>query len=119
MKMPTPTRRGASLPIASLLCTLSACGQLSKDPAPADHEETTSPQANDEPPPSPPAQVPECNGQPCAPPNECVLYAGIAGPQVPLYACGIPCGANDTCPSDMVCRVIADGPRLCQGNPPP
>jgi len=51
----------------------------------------------------------------CAPPERCVLYAGIAGPKVPLYTCGIPCSEpNQDCPQGLACKTIADGPRLCE-----
>ena len=93
---------------------LLACGQRAAEP----------PAANTTPPdPQPPAASADaakpatgelCNGEPCAPPQQCIRYAGIAGPQVPLYTCAIPCSAEGTCPTGTTCQVIADGPRLCR-----
>jgi hypothetical protein len=106
----------------ALLCSpafacAGACGRMADEPASSDNgakEPANEPPASDPAQPAPAAQDGQCNGQPCAPPNQCVRYAGIAGPSVPLFACGIPCGDNDTCPAGKSCRVIADGPRLCE-----
>lgn len=106
---------GACLLWASLL---GACnGQLASEPAPVEPAQTEPPashrgEAASEERPAPAEG--ECNGEPCAPPKRCVRYAGIAGPRVPLYACGIPCADDGSCPVPMTCRVIADGPRLCE-----
>lgn len=57
---------------------------------------------------------PTCEGQPCAPPRECVQYYGIAGPSGPsFHACELRCerqADGDTCPEGMRCTTIADGP---------
>jgi len=105
----------------ALALVLAACGQLASDPAPADtaasdatEGPSSAPAQPAAPTPAAPAVAAACNGEPCEPPNQCVRYAGIAGPSVPLYACGIPCGADGACPSGLSCNVIADGPRLCR-----
>jgi hypothetical protein len=38
----------------------------------------------------------------------------VAGPSVPLFTCGIPCGAQGECPDGKDCQTIADGPRTCR-----
>ena len=68
----------------------------------------------------PPADTPpgtDCGGQPCAPPNECIEYYGIAGPSGPkFFACAIRCQPpKRSCPDGMHCVTIADGPGdVCQ-----
>ena len=59
-----------------------------------------------------PAAV-DCNGEPCAPPRECISYYGIAGPNGPqFHACEIRCKGEGKggCPDGMSCVTIADGP---------
>jgi hypothetical protein len=108
----------ATFGFAALLCACN--GQMASDPAPADPAAPATPESSSEPSapnPSAPNAEPgttECNGEPCTPPNQCVRYSGIAGPRVPLYACGIPCAADGACPAALKCQVIADGPRLCR-----
>jgi hypothetical protein len=112
-------RSGAYLQLASALCAClllacNGCAQHASEPATAEPAATPAPASEPAAEPPAPADVPECNGAPCAPPKQCIRYAGIAGPKVPLYACGVPCGVDDACPPPTTCRVIADGPRLCE-----
>ena len=99
----------AALAAGAFSCA-GACGQRSSEPPAADTTPgDVKPAENAE-----PAQPALCNGEACEPPKQCIRYSGIAGPSVPLFACGIPCSAEGTCPSGMSCQAIADGPRLCR-----
>jgi hypothetical protein len=53
-----------------------------------------------------------CDDRGCAAPFTCLAYYGIAGPRGPQFrTCEIPCPtAESTCPPDLKCTTIADGP---------
>jgi hypothetical protein len=107
--------------LLAFACALAAagCGRLSADPDPGPADSPAAPRAAVDPSPSSSSASvddtpPRCDGQACAPPQQCIRYSGVAGPSVPLYACGIPCSPEGACPEGKTCAVIADGPRMCR-----
>jgi len=117
--MNRPTR--ASL---ALFAVIAACACASGQPAAPPHPSTSDKPSSDKPsdvaalePAEEEVPAPaeaSCGGKPCVPPEQCIRYVGFAGPSVPLYTCGQPCGDQGECPSDLSCATIADGPRLCR-----
>lgn len=57
-----------------------------------------------------------CGGKTCKPGQECIGYYGIAGPRGPKFeSCEVRCGKDGSCPKDMKCVTVADGPgRVCR-----
>ncbi|MEM7154610.1 MAG: hypothetical protein AAF799_17310 [Myxococcota bacterium] len=92
-------------------------------PPPADPSDPQTP-ADPETPTDPSAGEPgatDCDGEPCAPPRECISYYGIAGPRGPeFFACEIRCkggAGKGGCPDGMTCVTIADGPgEVCRAS---
>jgi hypothetical protein len=108
MKQSTRATLALFAAIAAYAC---ASGQPSAPPQPPAHETTPSEPAQEE---APAPIDASCGDKTCVPPEQCIRYYGIAGPSIPLYTCGQPCGAEGECPSGMSCATIADGPRLCR-----
>lgn len=100
--------------VAMLLLAACACGG---QPASQPHSNSTTASEPEPLPPQEPASGPaaaDCGGKTCTLPEQCIRYYGIAGPSLPLYTCGVPCGAQGECPEGLSCATIADGPRLCR-----
>jgi hypothetical protein len=120
--MISPTRAilTFALMLALMFATLACAGGQPAAPSqpPADEPPATDVEPS-EPPELTNEQVPvpaeaACGGKACTPPEQCIRYAGVAGPSIPLYTCGVPCGEQGECPTGMSCATIADGPRLCR-----
>ncbi len=59
----------------------------------------------------PDAKPEDCGGEVCTKPRQCIRYYGIAGKRGPQFAsCEIRCKPGGTCPDDLSCVTIADGP---------
>ena len=91
--------------------TAWACagGQPAPQPQPSQDTQASGPKPEE---PAPAAD--RCGDAVCAPPEQCIRYYGVAGPSIPLYACGLPCGEQGECPDGKRCEAIADGPRMCR-----
>jgi len=113
--MNRPTRASLAL-FAVIVACACASGQPAATPQPPAHNtepsEVEPSEGIEEAAPTPTEAG--CGGNTCVPPEQCIRYYGIAGPSIPLYTCGQPCGEQGECPSGMSCATIADGPRLCR-----
>lgn len=105
-----------SAPIAAALLLALGCRPdrgVGEEPATTPATEPGASTAIAEAPAAPEPELPECDGQPCPPPRECIQYFGIAGPSGPsFHACELRCdrGGGDSCPDGTRCVTIADGP---------
>jgi hypothetical protein len=112
MKLFTRASHAVVALVAACAC---ASGRPAAPPHPPDEAQPSAAEASEPAKEEAPAPAEAaCGDKTCVPPEQCIRYYGIAGPSIPLYTCGQPCGEQGECPSGLSCATIADGPRLCR-----